>query len=232
MVFVGSDNPDAHGLERAETHGIPCFVVDYTSIIRRYGKTPADVQPPADIDLDAIAAKSRLFPPDSDAAKIRSFMVTRLTAEAMLLENIRSYAFDLIILAGFMRNLTPYFIDRVNVEPDKPRIMNIHPSLLPSFPGTDGYGDTFRFGCKVGGCTVHFVDYGEDTGPIIGQMCFEIKDGDTLESVRTRGLALEWRLYPQCIQLFAQNRLVCVQKTCKGKDGRAYRRTVVRRRPG
>ncbi len=52
--------------------------------------------------------------------------------------------------------------------------MNIHPALLPAFPGTDGYGDTFRYGCKVGGCTVHFIDYGEDSGPIIGQRAFPI----------------------------------------------------------
>ncbi len=64
--------------------------------------------------------------------------------------------------------------------------MNIHPALLPSFPGTDGYGDTFRYGCKIGGCTVHFVDYGEDTGPIIGQKAFEIADGDTLEDVKAK----------------------------------------------
>ena len=70
----------------------------------------------------------------------------------------------------------------------------------------DGYGDTFRYGCKVGGCTVHFIDYGEDSGPIIGQMSFAITPEDSLESVREKGLALEWQLYPACIQLFAEGR--------------------------
>ena len=82
--------------------------------------------------------------------------------------------------------------------------MNIHPALLPAFPGTDGYGDTFRYGCKVGGCTVHFIDYGEDSGPIIGQRAFQIEDDDTIETIRKKGLELEWQLYPECIQKFAE----------------------------
>ena len=122
-------------------------------------------------------------------------MITRAIAEAELLEKMKSYPFDLLVLAGFMRNLTPYFIDRVNNVPDKPRIMNIHPALLPSFPGVDGYGDTFRYGCKVGGCTVHFIDYGEDSGPLIGQRAFHIQPDDTLDSIKEKGLKLEWELY-------------------------------------
>jgi phosphoribosylglycinamide formyltransferase-1 len=112
---------------------------------------------------------------------------------------------DLLVLAGFMRVLTPYFIDRINTVSGKHRIMNIHPALLPSFPGTDGYGDTFRYGCKIGGCTVHFIDYGEDTGPIIGQKAFEIEDTDTLDDVKRKGLEKEWGLYPLCIQKFADS---------------------------
>ena len=134
-------------------------------------------------------------------------------AEAALLREMNPDSFDLLVLAGFMRVLTPYFIDRVNTDPSRPRIMNIHPALLPSFPGVDGYGDTFRYGCKVAGCTVHFVDYGEDTGPIIGQKAFEIMPDDTIEAVRKRGLKLEWELYTACIQLFAEGRLNVVTKT-------------------
>ena len=110
-----------------------------------------------------------------------------------------------------MRNLTPYFIDRINPDRANPRIMNIHPALLPSFPGVDGYGDTFRYGCKVGGCTVHFVDYGEDSGPIIGQRAFQITGDDTLESIKEKGLKLEWELYPECVDLFARGRLKTVR---------------------
>jgi phosphoribosylglycinamide formyltransferase-1 len=112
--------------------------------------------------------------------------------------------------------------------PGEPRIMNIHPALLPAFPGVDGYGDTFRYGCKVGGCTVHFIDYGEDSGPIIGQMSFAITPQDSLESVREKGLAQEWQLYPYCIQLFAEGRLKTVRMTYALPEGRMLQRTVVR----
>jgi phosphoribosylglycinamide formyltransferase-1 len=146
----------------------------------------------------------------------------------MLLNAMRPYPFDLLVLAGFMRNLTPYFIDRVNVERSQPRIMNIHPALLPAFPGTDGYGDTFRYGCKVAGCTVHFVDYGEDSGPIIGQRAFPIRKDDTLDAVRQRGLEQEWQLYPECIQLFAEGRLQTVRTTHELPGGKIFERTVVK----
>ena len=105
--------------------------------------------------------------------------------------------------------------------------MNIHPALLPVFPGVDGYGDTYRYGCKVGGCTVHFIDYGEDSGPIIGQRCFPIEEGDTLDEVKAKGLKLEWQLYPWCIQRFAEDRLRTVKKTYKLDNGRVMARTVV-----
>ena len=137
------------------------------------------------------------------------------------------YPFDLLVLAGFMRNLTPYFIDRVNEKPDHPKIMNIHPALLPAFPGVDGYGDTFRYGCKVGGCTVHFIDYGEDSGPIIGQRCFEVEPFDTLDMVKEKGLRQEWKLYPDCIQLFAQNRLKLKRIVLRSEKGVAKSRTIV-----
>jgi phosphoribosylglycinamide formyltransferase-1 len=105
--------------------------------------------------------------------------------------------------------------------------MNIHPALLPAFPGTDGYGDTFRYGCKVAGCTVHFVDYGEDTGPIIGQRSFSIDADDSLEQVRRKGLAIEWALYPHCVQLFAEGRLKVIRTSYFRKDGQREERTIV-----
>jgi phosphoribosylglycinamide formyltransferase-1 len=149
-------------------------------------------------------------------------------AEAELFEAMEPYTFDLLVLAGFMRNLTPYFIDRVNTAPGNLRIMNIHPALLPAFPGIDGYGDTFRYGCKVGGCTVHFVDYGEDSGPIIGQKAYEITADDTIETVRAKGLKLEWSLYPDCVRLFAEGRLKTVRLPHTLKSGKTYERTVVK----
>ncbi len=203
IVFTGSDVPGVRGLERAQNAGIDTFVVDYANIIAACKMQGCDGRLPKDFDLKDIQAKQRLINPEKDPEKAAFFLKTRAIAEKMLLDKMAVYEMDLLVLAGFMRVLTPYFIDRINTEPGKHRIMNIHPALLPAFPGTDGYGDTFRYGCKVGGCTVHFIDYGEDTGPIIGQKAFEIQDSDTLDDVKKKGLAKEWELYPACIQKFA-----------------------------
>ncbi len=218
ICFTGSDTPGIKGLERAQRSGIDTFVVDYTKIIRscKHGIEDADLPP--DFDLGEILEKQQLVTPDTPAGtlggassdgsmeRIAFFLKSRAMAEKKLLDHILAHDIDLLVLAGFMRVLTPYFIDRINTVSGRYKIMNIHPALLPSFPGTDGYGDTFRYGCKVGGCTVHFVDYGEDTGPIIGQRAFEIEAGDTLEDVKRKGLEREWELYPACIQAFADAR--------------------------
>jgi phosphoribosylglycinamide formyltransferase-1 len=227
IVFVGSDKPDAFGLERASRHDIPTFVVDYRPIVRRYRESPERFEAPPDFDLEAMRKASRLFEPDADPETVGAFLTTRASAERALLDAMAPHPFDLLVLAGFMRNLTPYFIDRVNRDPALPRIMNIHPAILPAFPGVDGYGDTYRYGCKVGGCTVHFVDYGEDSGPIIGQRAFPIEPGDTLDRIREKGLALEWQLYPECIQRYAEKRLRVVERTHDLGEGRALRRSVV-----
>lgn len=150
MVFVGSDNPDAYGLQRAQKHGIPTFVVDYKAIIGRVKQTPGSVRLPDDWVPDDVIRKQSLFAEGLDAEKLKRFILSRAVAEAELIREMAAYPFDLLILAGFMRNLTPYFIDGINKDSALPRIMNIHPALLPSFPGVDGYGDTFRYGCKVG----------------------------------------------------------------------------------
>ena len=185
ILFVGSDQPGVKGLERAANHNIPSFVVEYGPILRSYKKDPARFPLPDDFDYADILAKQHLFPLDAPEDRVRTFLCTRAAAEKRLLSEIGSYGdIDLLVLAGFMRNFTPYFIDRFNTTPQKPRIMNIHPAILPSFPGVDGYGDTYRYGCKVGGCTVHFIDYGEDSGPIIGQRAFPILETDTLDDVK------------------------------------------------
>jgi phosphoribosylglycinamide formyltransferase-1 len=227
IVFAGADTPEAGGLDRARRNNIATFVVDYKSIIREFKEVPHKALLPDDFDLDEIVAKQTLFSDQDNPQRVRSFLMTRVIAEAKLLKAIGSHSFDLLVLAGFMRNLTPYFIDRLNSDRSKPRIMNIHPALLPAFPGVDGYGDTFRYGCKVGGCTVHFIDYGEDTGPIIGQRAFQIEPGDTLASIRKKGLELEWELYPHCIQLFAQGRVQVIRRSFDLGGGRKVSRRIV-----
>jgi phosphoribosylglycinamide formyltransferase-1 len=205
ILFTGSDNPGVKGLERAQKADIDTFVVDYSSIIASCKQGIKDSDLPADFNLDEILSKQQLVEGNVSKEQTAFFLKSRAIAEKKLLDQILSYDIDLLVLAGFMRVMTPYFIDRINTDPGIYKIMNIHPALLPSFPGTDGYGDTFRYGCKVGGCTVHFIDYGEDTGPIIGQKAFEIEDSDTLDDIKRKGLEKEWELYPQCIQKFADS---------------------------
>ena len=227
VVFVGSDNPAAYGLKTAKKRGISTFVVDYKAILEKSRAGSLEALVPKNFVLERVVTSQHIIPAGSNRDNLVRYFRTRAIAEAALLKEMAASPFDLLVLAGFMRVLTPYFIDRVNIDPSRPRIMNIHPALLPSFPGVDGYGDTYRYGCKVGGCTVHFVDYGEDTGPIIGQKAFEIRPGDTLEMVREKGLRLEWELYPACIQLFAQDRLRVISKTQTFEDGKTFKRRVV-----
>ncbi|MBM4387050.1 MAG: phosphoribosylglycinamide formyltransferase [Deltaproteobacteria bacterium] len=120
---------------------------------------------------------------------------SRESFEEKMAEIIDSHGVDFVILAGFMRVLTPLFIRHY-----KGRIINIHPALLPSFPGVNAQKQAFEYGVKWTGVTVHFVDEGVDTGPIIAQMPFEIKDGDTVESLAERMLAGENRLFPEAVQ--------------------------------
>ena len=229
MVFVGSDQPGVKGLERAANHKIPSFVVDYAPIVRAYRDDPASIVLPADFNLGEIMTRQHLFHGSASRERAEMFFRTRAVAEDRLLSEMQAFRpVDLLVLAGFMRNLTPYFIDRFSTDPANPRIMNIHPAILPSFAGVDGYGDTFRYGCKVGGCTVHFIDYGEDSGPIIGQRAFPILETDTLDDVKRKGLEQEWQLYPECIQRFAQGRLKTVKMTHTLDNGKIYQRTVVK----
>lgn len=225
VVFVGSDNPVAGGLSRARKHHIPTWAVDYQGIMAKGMRSPNGPELPAEADIEAVFAK--LDPVQQKAPKAKKQLSCRIAFEAAALKMMQETPFDLLVLAGFMRLLSPFFIDAVNQHKSLPRIMNIHPALLPSFPGTDGYGDTLAYGCKVAGCTVHFVDYGEDTGPIIGQRAFAVTPADTIETVRKKGLELEWQLYPECIQLFAQKRLQLIRQKANEHSGRSKRRTVV-----
>ncbi len=108
----------------------------------------------------------------------------------------------LVCLAGFMRIISPEFVERY-----RNRIINIHPALLPSFPGLDAQKQALDYGAKYSGCTVHFVDSGVDTGPIILQAVVKIKDSDTEESLSKRILAKEHQTYAKAVRLFAEKRI-------------------------
>jgi phosphoribosylglycinamide formyltransferase-1 len=122
--------------------------------------------------------------------------------ERDVVEALEARGVELVCLAGFMRVLSPFFIRRF-----KNRIMNIHPALLPSFPGEDAQRQALDYGSKVTGCTVHFVDEGVDTGPVIIQRPVTVYEDDTVESLSARILAQEHIAFPAAIQLFAEGRL-------------------------
>ncbi len=109
---------------------------------------------------------------------------------------------DLIVLAGFMRLLTPEFVGKY-----AGRILNIHPALLPIFKGTEAIKDAFDYGVKVTGVTVHFVDEKMDHGPIILQRAVQIQEDDTLESLERKMHKIEHRLYPEAIRLYVEGKL-------------------------
>jgi phosphoribosylglycinamide formyltransferase-1 len=131
----------------------------------------------------------------------RSFP-NREAFDTRLVEIIRRSGAELVCLAGFMRVLTPVF---VNAFPN--RILNIHPALLPSFPGTHGPGQALSYGVRFSGCTVHFLDEGVDTGPIIVQAVVPVYDDDTEETLAARILVQEHRIYPMAIRLFFSGKL-------------------------
>lgn len=120
---------------------------------------------------------------------------------------------ELVILAGFMRLLSPVF-----VKAFPQRILNIHPSLLPAFPGLEGVKQALDYGVKVTGCTVHFVDEGLDTGPIILQEAVPVYDDDTVETLHQRIHEVEHCLYPQAITLLAQGKVTLKGRRCYIND--------------
>lgn len=127
---------------------------------------------------------------------------TREDFERELIKIIRETGTELICLAGFMRVLTPLFVNAF-----KNRILNIHPALLPSFPGTHGNRQAIDYGVKFSGATVYFVDEGTDTGPIIIQAVVPVFDHDTEETLAERVLAQEHKIYPLAIKYFFEGRL-------------------------
>jgi phosphoribosylglycinamide formyltransferase 1 len=123
-------------------------------------------------------------------------------AERAFVEALQMTQVDLIVLAGFMRVLKEGFLRAF-----EGRIVNVHPSLLPSFPGLEAWKQALDHGVKVTGCTVHFVDAGVDAGPIIGQQAVPVLDSDTPEMLHRRIQAAEHELYPKCIAAIASGEI-------------------------
>ncbi len=119
----------------------------------------------------------------------------------------------LICLAGFMRIISPQFIRKY-----KNRIMNIHPALLPAFPGLHAQKQALMYGAKYSGCTVHFVDEGVDTGPVIVQAIVKVNDNDTEKTISKRILIKEHQMYPEAVRLFAEKKIRIVGRRTIIKD--------------
>jgi phosphoribosylglycinamide formyltransferase-1 len=127
---------------------------------------------------------------------------SREAYDQALLEVLKTHEVELVLLAGYMKIVTAVLVNAY-----ANRMMNIHPSLLPSFPGLEVQKKAVEWGCKLAGCTVHFVTEGVDEGPIILQAAVPILDQDTPETLAARILEQEHKLYPRAVQLFAEDRL-------------------------
>jgi phosphoribosylglycinamide formyltransferase-1 len=171
------------------------------------GKIPAEVAIVlSDVESAGILAHARerkipaqFIPPGQFRTKLDE------ESEHAFVETLRAARVDLIVLAGFMRVLKGEFLRAF-----ENRIVNIHPSLLPSFPGLAAWKQALDHGVKVAGCTVHFVDSGVDSGAIIGQQSVPVLDNDTAESLHTRIHAAEHECYPRCVAAIARGEISVV----------------------
>lgn len=136
-----------------------------------------------------------------DARIIPSKGLEREAYDRHVVAALQEKKVDLVCLAGYMRLLSPYF-----VQAFRGRILNIHPSLLPAFPGLESQRQALEHGAKFAGCTVHFVDENLDAGPIILQSAVPIRDDDTVESLSGRILAEEHRIYSQAVRIVLEGR--------------------------
>lgn len=142
----------------------------------------------------------------TEVIESKGFTGTRLDYDKKIMKTLAQYGVTekdgLVCLAGFMRIISPEFIRKY-----KNRMLNIHPAILPSFPGLHAQRQAIEHGVKYSGCTVHFVDEGVDTGPIILQAVVKVNDDDTEETLSKRILAKEHSIYPKAVRLFAEGKI-------------------------
>jgi len=150
----------------------------------------------------------------TEIVESKGFQGTRWEYDQKIIHVLSKYDItpknSLICLAGFMRILSPEFIKKF-----KNRILNIHPSILPAFPGLDAQRQAIESGVSHSGCTVHFVDEGVDTGPILVQKTVKIKNNDTEETLSKRILTKEHKAYPEAVRLIAEKKISVVGRKVK-----------------
>ena len=144
----------------------------------------------------------------------KGFKGTRAEYDKKIISTLTKYGVTpkngLVCLAGFMRIISPEFVKKY-----KNRIINIHPALLPAFPGLNSQRQAIEYGAKYSGCTVHFVDAGMDTGPVIIQAAVKISEKDTEKSLSKKILKEEHRIYPEAVSLFARKKIKVVGRKTK-----------------
>jgi phosphoribosylglycinamide formyltransferase-1 len=183
------------------------------------GKIPAEIALVAsDVESAGILTLARdrklpaqFIPPGKFRTKLDE------DAERAFVAALQAAKVDLVVLAGFMRVLKGDFLRAF-----EGRIVNIHPSLLPSFPGLEAWKQALDHGVKVTGCTVHFVDAGVDAGPIIGQETVSVLDNDTPETLHQRIHAAEHRLYPECVAAVARGEISVVGRKVIHRRGSGH----------
>lgn len=167
------------------------------------GYLPLDIKIVISDKADALALKR------AEAAGILTAVVSRKDCaskeefENKIHQSLTEAGCELVVLAGFMRILSGNFVNKWPVK-----IVNIHPALLPSFPGLDAQGQAVNYGVKISGCTVHFVDEGTDSGPIILQKAVPVLDDDTEETLAARILEQEHKAMPEALKLWAEGKLL------------------------
>ena len=158
-------------------------------------------------DAKALSISKEEFKMNSYFVDPKSYLSKSEHEEEMvrLLKEVKT---DLVVTAGYMRILSPYFVKEF-----KNRIINIHPALLPSFPGLNAQKQALDYGVKITGCTSHFIDDGVDTGPIIMQSVIRIYDNDLLSDVSARIIAEEHKILPESVKLFCEDKLRIVGRS-------------------
>ena len=157
---------------------------------------------------------AKRFGVQTEIIESKGFLGNRWEYDQKIMHILSKYGItpknSLICLAGFMRILSPKFIKKF-----KTRILNMHPAILPAFPGLDAQKQAIESGARYSGCTVHFVDEGVDTGPILVQEIVKIKNDDTEETLSKRILAKEHKAYAKAVQLIAEKKISIVGRNVK-----------------
>ena len=191
---VVSNKADAYGLERAKVAGIATEVISFKEF-----QNKAEIRPCLPAGRQEI---DRMGQNKADEKEAKEIIRQRYCTELALL--LKKYDIDLVVLAGWMLVLKNEFLKEFPMK-----VINLHPALIPAFPGINGIEQAFDYGAKITGVTVHFVpDEGVDTGPIILQEAVRIEEGDTRDSLEVKVHEVEHRLLPEAIRLYSEGKLM------------------------